>query len=46
MENYLEKIQTNNRITSYRVTEKTKELEFDDNIEPLKAQMTPTHKRE
>ena len=31
-------------ILSYCVTKKIEELEFDNNIEPLKVQMTPTHK--
>ena len=43
LEGYLtKKMDMKTKIDSYRVTEKIKELEFDDNIEPLKVQVAPT----
>lgn len=46
LEGFLQKVSdADAHVESYRVTNKVKELEFDDNIEPLKVQVAPTHNR-
>lgn len=46
LEGYLEIVgDTTAGILSYRVTNKVKELEIDDNIEPLKVQVAPTRNK-